>query len=302
MFNDFLKFIRTEKRYSKHTLISYETDLNQFFNFLEVQFQVSNPSEISFSMIRSWIAQLAENDIQARSINRKIVCLRSYFKFLLKNGVVAKNPMLKIKAPKVNKALPVFVKEEDLTSLLDGVREEEEQNQPGFATSFAGHRDRLIMEMLYGTGIRLSELIELKTTNLNFYDGTVKVLGKGNKERIIPVNDTLMYRIKEYEVLKKNEYPGNSSDYLIVTNEGDKTYPMFIYRTVRKYLDMATTVDKRSPHVLRHSFATHLLNKGADLNAIKDLLGHTSLAATQVYTHNSLEKLKAIFKQAHPKS
>lgn len=302
MFSDFLKFIRTEKRYSKHTLISYETDLNQFFNFLEEQFQVSNPAEISFSMIRSWIAQLAEDDIQARSINRKIVCLRSYFKFLLKNGTLTKNPMLKIKAPKISKALPVFVKEEDLTSLLDGVREEEEQNQPGFATSFAGQRDRLIMEMLYGTGIRLSELIELKTTRINLYDSTVKVLGKGNKERIIPINDTLMHRIKEYEVLKKNEYPGNSSEYLIVTNEGDKTYPMFIYRTVRKYLDMATTVDKRSPHVLRHSFATHLLNKGADLNAIKDLLGHTSLAATQVYTHNSLEKLKAIFKQAHPKS
>jgi len=168
--------------------------------------------------------------------------------------------------------------------------------------NFSGIRDRIIIELLYGTGIRLSELIEAKSKDLNFYEGTIKVLGKGNKERIIPINLTLTERLKEYIHRKKTEGLDNSTDCLIVTNEGEKTYPMLIYRTVKYYLDMTTTIEKRSPHVLRHSFATHLLNKGADLNAIKDLLGHSSLAATQVYTHNSLDKLKAIFNQAHPKS
>ncbi len=171
-----------------------------------------------------------------------------------------------------------------------------------FEENFEGNRYQLIIELLYGTGIRLYELVNAKEQDLNYYDGTIKVLGKGNKERIVPMNFTLVERIKEYTSQKKEQGFSNSNEYLIVTNEGEQTYPMFVYRTVRKYLDMITTVEKRSPHVLRHSFATHLLNKGADLNAIKELLGHSSLAATQVYTHNSLDKLKEVFKQAHPKS
>jgi integrase/recombinase XerC len=300
MVDNFLKYIEFEKRYSKHTLISYQNDLSQFSLFIEAEFNLSNPQEASYSIIRSWIVKLAETKITPKSINRKIAALRSYYKFLLRNGMISKDPTIKIKAPKVKKSLPVFVEEEKLIKLLDGIISED--NLIGFEEDFSGNRDRLIIELLYGTGIRLSELIEAKIQDVNFYEGTIKVLGKGNKERIIPMNHTLVERIKEYNLLKKKEGLSNSIEYLIVTNEGTQTYPMFIYRTVRKYLDNATTVEKRSPHVLRHSFATHLLNKGADLNAIKDLLGHSSLAATQVYTHNSLEKLKEIFKQAHPKS
>ena len=297
MVNDFLKFIEFEKRYSKHTLISYRTDLSQFSNFLQQEFQLDTPQEASYSIIRSWIVNLAEHEITPKSINRKIASIRSYYKFLHRNGLIAKDPTVKIRAPKVKKSLPMFVEEEKLIDLLNG-----ELESIQFEDNFSGKRDQLIIELLYGTGIRLSELIDIKDKDINFYDGTLKVLGKGNKERIIPMNSTLVERIKEYNKIKKTEQLDNSIDYLIVTNEGEKTYSMFIYRTVRKYLDMTTTIEKRSPHVLRHSFATHLLNKGADLNAIKELLGHSSLAATQVYTHNTLDKLKAIFNQAHPKS
>jgi integrase/recombinase XerC len=301
MVSDFLKYIQYEKRYSPHTLTSYQSDLEQFSTFLEREYQISNPQEASYSIIRSWIVQLAENKISPKSINRKIVSLRSYFKYLMRQGKITKDPTVKIKGPKVKKPLPVFVEEDKIVALLDKVKESEEDKE-GFEDNFEGNRDRLILELLYGTGMRRAELIEIKTSAVNFYEGTLKVLGKGNKERIIPMNQTLVTRIKEFETLKKKEFSGNSSEYLIVTNEGKKTYPMFIHKAVRKYLDTITTVEKRSPHVLRHSFATHLLNKGADLNAIKDLLGHSSLAATQVYTHNSLDKLKAIFNQAHPKS
>ncbi|HVD99713.1 MAG TPA: tyrosine-type recombinase/integrase [Cytophagaceae bacterium] len=302
MVSDFLKYIQYEKRFSKHTLTSYQNDLDQYSAFLQKDFEVSHPEEASYSMIRSWIVKLAEQKMVPKTINRKIAALRSYYKFLLRNGKITKDPTIKIRAPKVKKSLPVFVEQENLLNLLDSTLSEDNPGGMGFTDNFEGVRDRLIMELLYGTGIRLSELIEVKNTDINFYQNTLKVLGKGNKERIIPMNTTLVERIKEFNLLKKTTHSGNSCEYLIVTNEGKKTYPMFVYRTVRKYLDMSTTVEKRSPHVLRHSFATHLLNKGADLNAIKDLLGHTSLAATQVYTHNSLDKLKAIFNQAHPKS
>jgi integrase/recombinase XerC len=301
MVSDFLKYIQYEKRYSPHTLTSYQSDLEQFSTYLQKEYQISNPQEASYSIIRSWIVQLAENKISPKSINRKIVSLRSYFKFLMRQGIITKDPTVKIKGPKVKKPLPVFVEEDKIVSLLDTIKESEEDTI-GFENNFEGKRDRLILELLYGTGMRRAELIEIKTSAVNFYEGTLKVLGKGNKERIIPMNQTLIERIKEFETLKKKEFSGNSSEYLIVTNLGKKTSPMFVHKTVRKYLDSITTVEKRSPHVLRHSFATHLLNKGADLNAIKDLLGHSSLAATQVYTHNSLDKLKAIFNQAHPKS
>jgi integrase/recombinase XerC len=292
MIDSFLKYIEYEKRYSRHTLISYKTDLLQFSDYLLSTYQSDKPAEANYSIIRSWLHTLAENKITAKSINRKIACLRSYYKFLLKKGEISKDPTLKIKAPKIKKYLPAFIEEESMTNLLDKVE---------FKEGFEGLRDKLVLELLYGTGIRLSELIELKTSDINTFDNTIKVLGKGNKQRIIPLNKTLLNLINIYEKNKKKMEKGNNN-YLVLTDKGEKTYPMFISRITEKYLGLVTTLEKKSPHILRHSFATHLLNKGADLNAIKDLLGHSSLAATQVYTHNSIEKLKAIFDQAHPKS
>jgi integrase/recombinase XerC len=291
MVNSFLSYIEFEKRYSQHTLTSYKTDLEQFSTYLTTSYQISNPAEANYNIIRSWILSLVENEISAKTINRKIACLRSYYKFLLKKGTITKDPTLKIKTPKVKKSLPVFVEEENMAKLL---------NQFEFDEGFEGFRDKLILEFLYGTGVRLSELINIKEVDINGFESTVKVLGKGNKQRIIPINKTLLELIDIYKNKKREAMVVN--EFLIVTDNGEQSYPMFIYRIVKKYLSLITTAEKKSPHVLRHTFATHLLNKGADLNAIKDLLGHSSLAATQVYTHNSIEKLKAIFDQAHPKS
>ena len=293
MVNEFLTYLSFEKRYSKHTTVSYKNDLSNLSDYLLTTYELSTPEQANYPMLRSWIVTLVDQEMQPKSINRKIACLRSYYHFLQKKEFITKDPTLKIRALKVKKSLPVFVEEENILKLLDKLE---------FADSFEGLRDKLVLELLYGTGIRLSELIGLKNTDVNIFQKTIKVLGKGNKERIIPIHDTFISLAKEYITKKKNESFSNNNEFFVVTNNGEQVYPMFIYRLVRMYLDQVTTVDKRSPHVLRHTFATHLLNKGADLNAIKDLLGHTSLAATQVYTHNSIDKLKAIFDQAHPKS
>jgi integrase/recombinase XerC len=292
MISSFLQYIQYEKRCSPHTLTSYETDLQQFQQYLTTSYELSSPETASFPMIRSWIVSLVEGKKNATSINRKIATLRTYYKFLLKKNAISSDPMLKVKSLKLSKPLPQFVDENSLNQLLDTF---------DFSDSFAGRRDRLLMELLYGTGIRLSEMIELQEKDINVHEGVIKVTGKRNKQRIIPVSKRLIKMINGYSSDKANLFPG-SVPYLIVTDNGDKSYPMMVYRIVKRYLDMATTIEKRSPHVLRHTFATHLLNKGADLNAIKDLLGHSSLAATQVYTHNSMEKLKNIFEQAHPKA
>jgi integrase/recombinase XerC len=295
MVDAFLSYIQFEKRYSDHTLSSYRNDLHQFSAYLSHTYQLNSPLEATYPIVRSWILVLVENKLDPRSVNRKIVCLRSYYKFLLKKGALKKDPTLKIKALKTKKTLPAFIEENKISTLLDGLT---------FSDDFEGLRDKLIIEILYGTGIRLSELIGLKENDINSFDHTLKVLGKGNKQRIIPVNKTLMNLINIYKDKKKRrDMKDGISEYLIVTNDGKKAYPMFIQRIVKKYLSLSgVTLEKKSPHILRHTFATHLLNKGADLNAIKDLLGHSSLAATQVYTHNSIEKLKSIFDQAHPKS
>jgi integrase/recombinase XerC len=293
MVDEFLTYLSFEKRYSKHTIVSYQNDLSGFSQYLKHTYDLNNPDAANYPMLRSWILNLVDQDIVPKSINRKIACLRSYYHFLLKKEYISKNPTLKVRALKVKKSLPVFLQESDMISLLDGFP---------FGSDFEGIRDKMVLEILYGTGIRLSELIGLKVSDINLYNKTIKVLGKGNKERIIPINDSLLSLMKDYNEIKKNESFGNISEFFIVTNNGKPVYPMFIYRLVRENIDKVSSVDKRSPHVLRHTFATHLLNKGADLNAIKDLLGHTSLAATQVYTHNSIDKLKAIFDQAHPKS
>ncbi|QHT68298.1 tyrosine-type recombinase/integrase [Rhodocytophaga rosea] len=293
MVDSFLQYIQYEKRCSPHTLTSYQTDLLQFTQFLDTVYECKTPEAAIFPMIRSWIVSLVEEKRTPTSVNRKIATLRTFFKFLLRRNIISHDPMLKVKALKVNKALPQFVDEQSLNQLLDTFE---------FTDDFAGTRDKLVMELLYGSGMRLAEMISLQESDVSTYEQTIKVTGKRNKQRIIPISKRLIDLINTYIQSKKNTFFNNHSSFLIVTDQGETIYPMMVYRIVRKYLDLATTVEKRSPHVLRHTFATHLLNKGADLNAIKDLLGHSSLAATQVYTHNSLEKLKTIFEQAHPKA
>jgi len=293
MVDSFFKYLQFEKRYSPRTILSYQTDLQQFSKFLKETFQEENLELASYGIIRGWIVSLVEAKMDARSINRKIACLRSFFKFCLKQEVIEKNPMMKIKVLKTQKKLPHFVHEEDMTKLLDHVQ---------FSDNLEGCRDRLIVELFYGTGIRLAELIGLKESNVNLRDRTIKVLGKRNKERVIPFSKSIVPIIEEYVAKRNREVDSKKHGFLFVINNGDPVYPMMVYRLVRKYLDKFSSVEKRSPHVLRHSFATHLLNKGAEINAVKDLLGHTSLAATQVYTHNSMEKLKKVFDQAHPKA
>ena len=291
MVDTYLKYIKYERRYSKHTITSYTTDLNQFRKFLNQNFERLNISEASHSEIRAWVVTLVENDLDSNSINRKIASLKSFFKFLLKREEIKKDPTWKIKALKSAKRLPQFVRENEMLAILDNLK---------FDDDFIGNRDKLIMEVLYGTGIRLSELLNLKSNDINLHNLTIKVLGKRNKERIIPISESLKEVISNYNIVKPQGV--DSMSYLLVSKGGKKCYAMIIYRTVKKYLTALAKVEKNSPHVLRHTFATHLLNKGADLNAVKDLLGHSSLAATQIYTHNSMEKLKAVFDKAHPKA
>jgi integrase/recombinase XerC len=289
----FFKYLQYEKRYSPHTLTSYHTDLGQFAGYLKEVYQITDAAEADHTIIRSWILTLVQHNIKPRSINRKIACLRSYYRFLLAQERIAVNPMLRIKAPKASKKLPAFVQEEPFNHLLDSFT---------FEKNFEGQRDRLILEFLYGTGIRLAELINIEPSDISLSAKTVRVLGKGNKERIIPLNDSLLAALEAYKDEKRRFLGDNNSVKLLVTNKARPLYPKFVYRVVKKYISLITTSEHSSPHVLRHSFATHLLNKGADLNAIKDLLGHASLAATQVYTHNSIEQLKSIFEKAHPKA
>ncbi|RYU93308.1 tyrosine-type recombinase/integrase [Emticicia agri] len=297
MVSYFLQHIQFEKRLSHHTLTAYEGDMKQFSLYLEFQYELKEPEKADSQMIRSWIASMAEEKMDNRSINRKIATLRSYYNFLLRRKAIASDPMLKVKALKTDRSLPRYVEEKPMQTMLDEVE---------FSSDFTGLRDKLVLELLYGTGMRLAELINLKIGDINLYNNTLTVLGKRNKHRVIPINKSLVEAINTYlkhreEVLLEN--PENKDNhYLILTDNGTQAYPMFIQRLVKRYLSLVTSLEQRSPHVLRHTFATHLLNRGADLNAIKDLLGHTSLAATQVYTHNTIEKLKKVFQQAHPKA
>jgi integrase/recombinase XerC len=290
----FINYLQFEKRYSPHTVSAYRADLEQFFAHVNQPEQtITHPAEITHHHIRNWMVDMMDHQITARTVNRKAATLRKYFKFLLQNNIISANPTSKILTPKVPKQLPVVVESDKLNQLLDS---------DSFTSDFAGVRDKLIIELLFGTGIRLAELVGLKESDINAYEGTIKVLGKRNKERIIPVNTELKRVMAEYLVLKKNENFNNNSLSLVVTDKGANAYPKLIYLIVHKYLSEISTQNKRSPHVLRHTFATSLLNKGADLNAIKELLGHANLSATQIYTHNSVERLKSIYKQAHPKA
>jgi integrase/recombinase XerC len=291
----FIQYIQFEKRYSPHTVSAYQSDLDQFIRFLNTPEEtITHPSEITHHLIRNWMVAMMSEDITARSITRKIATLRKYFKFLLQEGIITHNPASKINTPKSPKNLPVVVEDAKLTQMLD--------DNEVFTHDFKGVRDKLVIETLFGTGMRLAELLGVKETDINIYEGTVKVLGKRNKQRIIPINNELKLLISEYLELKKNQKFNNNSLTLLVTDKGADAYPKLIYLIVQKYLSYISTQNKKSPHVLRHTFATSLLNRGADLNAIKELLGHANLSATQIYTHNSVERLKSIYKQAHPKA
>ncbi len=291
----FIQYIQFEKRYSPHTVSAYQSDLDQFIRFLNTPEEtITHPSEITHHLIRNWMVAMMSEDITARSITRKIATLRKYFKFLLQEGIITHNPASKINTPKSPKNLPVVVEDAKLTQMLD--------DNEVFSHDFKGVRDKLVIETLFGTGMRLAELLGVKETDINIYEGTVKVLGKRNKQRIIPINNELKLLISEYLELKKNQNFNNNSLTLLVTDKGADAYPKLIYLIVQKYLSYISTQNKKSPHVLRHTFATSLLNRGADLNAIKELLGHANLSATQIYTHNSVERLKSIYKQAHPKA
>lgn len=295
MVDTFLKYLQYEKRYSPKTLISYKTDLRQFEASLKKEFE-STPEDANYGMIRGWIVSLSEQKLDASSINRKIACLRSFFKFLRKREVITKDPMLKVRVLKVKKKLPHFVNENEIIKSLDSPEARVNDKRSPFETL----RDHLILEILYSTGMRRAELIGLKDRDINFRARTVKVLGKRNKERVIPFPAGIVSLLEEYRDVRNRDVERKDQDHFFVTKEGKELYPVLVNRIVKSGLK-GTNVEKKSPHVLRHTFATHLLNKGAEINAVKDLLGHTSLAATQVYTHNTIEKLKESYK-FHPKS
>lgn len=294
MIDSFINYLEYEKRSSPHTVLAYRKDLEQVAEFVELSFELKELSQCTHSELRAWVIELVEQGLSTTSVNRKIATLRSFFKFLLRSRLISQDPTYKLKSLKNPKKLPEFIQETTLESVL-----EESVYEP----NFEGQRDRMVMEFLYLTGVRLSELTALRWKDLNLIEDQVKVLGKRKKERIIPFTKMLKQNIvlykKDFEE-RFSKIEGN--EYFIVSNRGEQSYPMMIYRIVRHYLDLFAQNTRRSPHLLRHTFATHLLNKGADLNAVKDLLGHANLAATQVYTHNSMEKLKAVFEQAHPKA
>ena len=289
----FLSYLEIEKRYSPHTVKNYEIDLRQFSEYLEAEYELSDAAEADFQMVRSWIVYLIESGISTRSINRKISTLKSFYKFLRRQDLLEVDPMQKIISPKQSKRLPVFIEESGMERLFE---------EDLFDSDIKGRRDRLIVTLLYETGIRLSELIELKITDVDQYTKNVKVLGKRNKERLVPLSDETIREIEQFQRDKAHSEWDGKEEFLLVTDKGQKMYPGFVYGKVNFYLSKVSSVSKRSPHVLRHTFATHMLNNGADLNVIKEILGHANLGATQVYTHNSIEKLKDVHKASHPRS
>jgi integrase/recombinase XerC len=291
-FGEFLQYIQYIKHYSPHTIRSYRKDLEQFFAFCLINAD-EDESVIDHHQIRNWIVELMETGNSARTTNRKISTLKTYFRYLLKEGIVTVNPVAKVLTPKSEKRLPVFVNENQMNHLLDDIE---------FGDDYSGFRNRLIIETFYNTGTRLSELINIRVTDVDFSLQVIKVLGKRNKERIIPLSGSFCDLMEKYVSARETAFPNDGNGWLYLTDAGKKLYPRLVYRVVNRFLSLVTTSDKKSPHVLRHTFATHILNRGADLNAIKELLGHANLSATEVYTHNTFEKLKSIYKQAHPRA
>ncbi|HVB03884.1 MAG TPA: tyrosine-type recombinase/integrase [Chitinophagaceae bacterium] len=297
----FISYIRFEKRFSPHTILSYTNDLNQFFDYLRLTYgEDPEIHDISHHFVRSWLAELKSQGISSKSIARKISALKSFYRYLLRQKLVPFSPMIKIVAPKLPRRLPGFVRQSEM-DLLDSRMGHAVPAGSG-PLDFEAETEQLIIRILYATGIRLSELISLKTNHIDRGNRTIKVLGKGSRERIIPVSDTLLDQIRAYE--EKKAALGDQPDFqvLLVLPSGKKLYPKYVYRVVSRMLGKVTTQDRLSPHLLRHTFATHLAGNGADLNAIKELLGHSSLAATQVYTHNTIGRLKEIHQKSHPKS
>ena len=287
----FINHLRFEKRYSGHTLEAYERDLLQFLSYLVQQYELSDPVMANSPMIRSWLVNRMEQGISSRSINRNITALKSFFRYAIRSGWTAENPMLRVNTPKVPKKLPVYVDAGKLDRLLDDTE---------FGSDYEGVRDLTILELLYGTGMRRAELLGLKTGDLDLRNGQLRVTGKRNKQRVIPLFPALQQRLNQYLEIRNVTF--DSDDFLFLTKDGAPLYPGLLYRIVKKYLSLVSSHEKRSPHVLRHSFATEMLNQGADLNAIKEILGHSSLSATQVYTHNTIEKLKKAYQNAHPRA
>lgn len=289
----FLQYLEFEKRFSAHTILAYKKDLEQFLHYTQQTFDVTDATEITHQHIRSWIVSLISQEVKARSIRRKLSSLKSYFKFLMQRKALSHDPMLKVVAPKMGKRLPVVIHADKLNVLFEDII---------FPKGFPGLRDRILLELLYHTGIRRSELIGLCWEDFDMDKQVFKVLGKGNKERLIPFGIELKTLLHSYKEARELTFGDTADKELILTDKGRKMYPKLVYNIVKRYLSLVTTVEQRSPHVLRHSFATHLSENGADLNAIKSLLGHSNLAATQIYTHNSIEKLKKVYQKAHPKA
>ena len=290
----FINYLKYEKRYSAFTIRSYHDDLVQFFDFLASQYGNLSINEISQSFVRSWLASLKDADVTARTINRKISTLRSFFKYLLKLGKIENTPLFNIHPPKISKRLPVFIKEKDLANLANALNINTED--------WDSLNTKMLITIFYGTGMRLGEVISLRERQVDFSRRQLKVLGKGNKERILPASNELLDSIKSY-INEKRKFLEKTDDVLLVTSKGRKLYPKYAYNLVKRILsNEVKTLDKKSPHVFRHTFATHLMNNGANLDAVKELLGHASLASTQVYTHNTIEKLKNVYKRAHPKA
>ncbi|WP_250434017.1 tyrosine-type recombinase/integrase [Hanstruepera flava] len=292
-FKSFLDYLSLEKNYSKLTIQAYEKDLNDFYNFLNQEYQSTDLSAVTYPLIRSWIVSLVDKEISNRTINRKISALNTYYKFLLKVEDIKVNPLSKHKALKTSKKVQIPFSESEVAIVLDELN---------FDDSFKGIRDKVIIELFYSTGIRRIELVELKLNSIDFSNRTIKVLGKRNKERIIPLLDSVLKNLQTYIYVRKSLDNIQDKDILFLTQKGVKIYETLVYRIINDYFSLASSKVKKSPHILRHSFATHLLNQGADLNTVKELLGHSSLAATQVYTHNSIAELKKVYMNAHPRS
>ncbi len=289
----FLKYLELRKKYSPHTINSYAVDISQFNLFCIEKYQINPEQEIvtDFKVVRKWIASLALDNNSSKTINRKLSSLRSYYNFMMREGFVKSNPVTKVIRPKIEKKLPEFVSEDNINILL---------NSELFNDDFEGIRDKLIVELLYGTGIRRAELIGIKISDANLENKIIKVTGKGNKQRIIPFPNILVSIFEKY-LYYRNEILSETNN-LLITKSGKSVYPNLVYRVVKKNISLVSSIKKRSPHTLRHSYATHLLNNGADINAVKELLGHANLSATQIYTHNTFEKLNKIYKQAHPRA
>ncbi|MFD2099562.1 tyrosine-type recombinase/integrase [Flagellimonas iocasae] len=289
----FISYLQLEKNYSRHTILAYERDVAEFSNFCETHHEVESIIDIGYPMVRNWIVHLSGNEVSNRTINRKISSLRAYYRFLLKVGQISVSPLAKHKALKTDKKIEVPFSEHEMEEILQEIP---------FTDDFEGTRDKLMIELLYATGIRRAELVNLKVGDIDFSQNVIKVLGKRNKERILPLLPATAHLIKSYMESRSQLEKVQDPHYLLLTKQGLKIYETLVYRTINKYFSLVSPKVKKSPHVLRHTFATHLLNRGADLNSVKELLGHSSLASTQVYTHNSIAELKKVHRKAHPRN